>query len=151
MNDLRRDSNGLYFISVQCFFNGYLAARKKAQEEIEKHYNQKLNLIKDCREFCYTLGEKSLTRIQLQKVLDEFKDDEQYVQNRYSDLTREIETLKQELKREREAVDRLSKFGEGTSRDRHKSSFDCLEELQIEMSERLSFARETQKQRKVKL
>ena len=75
-----------------------LSAYDKTVEEAKSHYNQKLNLIKDCREFCYTLGEKSLTRLQLQKLLEEFKDDENYVQNRYSEMSKEIEELKAMIK-----------------------------------------------------
>jgi hypothetical protein len=52
-------------------------------------------------------------------------------------LTPEVKTLLKTLKK-------LSNFGEGTRR-LGKSSWDCLEEMQIEMSERMSFAKEALK------
>lgn len=93
--------------------------------EIDRHYNQKLNLIKDCREFCYTLGEKSLTRLQLQKLLDEFKDDENYVQNRYSEMSKEIEELKKLIRKNREALSHYAnRMGSGETARRAIEEID---------------------------
>jgi len=48
----------------------YRAGRLKSVEEIEKYYNQKLNIIEDCRNFCYRLGIQSTTRIGLERMLE---------------------------------------------------------------------------------
>lgn len=53
-----------------------------------------------------------------------------------------IEALESQNKILRDTLKKLSQFGEGTSGARRKSTFDCLEELQIEMNERMSFAEE---------
>jgi len=44
-----------------------------------------------------------------------------------------------------EALKKLSKFGEGTHGDRKCSSFHSLDDLQIELNERMSLAQQTLK------
>ena len=55
----------------------------------------------------------------------------------------EIFDYEEKLKKTTDALEKLSQFGEGTSGARKMSTWDCLEELQIEMEERMNFVKET--------
>jgi hypothetical protein len=71
------------------------------------------------------------------KIKDEYLKNTR-LSNRFYDMEEQIKLLK-------EALLKISNYGEGTHRDRHMSSYDCMEELQVEFQERADCAREALK------
>lgn len=59
----------------------------------------------------------------------------------FESLKTEFEKLTSQNKKLIKALERLSKTGDGSHRDKHASFYDCLPTLQIEFSERIDYAR----------